>query len=320
MEKIKTLSILGPTASGKSALAVEMAKRLGGQVISCDSMQLYRDMDIGTASVTEEEKQGVVHHLISIKDPEEEFSAAEYAGLARAAIGEIAGQGMLPVICGGTGLYHDSIMKISGFEQYASDEDLRRELYGYAAEHGREALHAMLAEIDPAAAESIHPNNVKRVVRAIEIYRLTGTTKTELDVLQTSGETPYDDTMVILEYSDRALLYSRTDRRVDLMMEQGLEKEVRNLFGKHPDISRTAMQAIGYKEFIPYFKGEIPIETVAENIKLATRHYVKRQLIWFRRYGDAVRIHPDRDGDVRPVEEIADELMSVMESRQSAHI
>ncbi len=312
MEKIKTLSILGPTASGKTALAVEMALRLGGQVISCDSMQLYREMDIGTAKVTEEEARGIAHHLIGVKEPEEEFSAAEYADMARDAIREISRQGDLPIICGGTGLYHDSIMKISGFEQYASDEKLRRELYDYAAVNGNEALHGMLREIDPQAAEGIHPNNVKRVVRAIEMYRVSGITKTEIDALQVSGETPYEDTMVILEFCDRSLLYSRTDRRVELMMEQGLEDEVRNLFERHPDISRTAMQAIGYKEFIPYFRGEISLETVTENIKLATRHYVKRQLIWFRRYKDAIRIYPDRDGAVRPVSEIADELQALL--------
>jgi tRNA dimethylallyltransferase len=206
-------------------------------------------------------------------------------------------------------MYHDSLMRLTSFEPGERDEALREELFAFAAEQGNEALHARLAAVDPEAAEAIHPNNVKRVVRAIEVFETTGKTKTETDRMQVSGEVPYDNTPVILEFADRAFLYERIERRVDIMMDEGLEAEARWVLG-YPNLSKTAYQAIGYKEFAPYFRGECTLADVAAEIKLATRHYAKRQLIWFRK-SDAMRIVPDAcgGGRVRTPDDMADEVI-----------
>lgn len=309
MNKIKTISILGPTASGKTGLAIELAKRLDGEIISCDSMQLYREMNIGTATPDMAEREGIPHHMMDIIPPEEEFSTADYARLASAAIAEVASRGKLPILCGGTGMYHDSLMKITSFGESEANEELREELYKYAQVNGNEALHAILAEFDPEAAENIHPNNVKRVIRAIEIYKTTGKTKTETDREQVAGDIPYDNTTFILDYADRDLLYSRIEKRVDIMFDLGLEDEVRRVLCRGREISRTAAQAIGYKEFIPYFNGEKSLAEVSADIKLATRHYAKRQMIWFRRYKDAVRLVLDEFGGIKSPSQLADEAI-----------
>lgn len=309
MSKIKTISILGPTASGKTGLSIELAKRVGGEIVSCDSMQLYRGMNIGTATPDEKERAGVPHHLMDILDPEEEFSAADYARIASDVIDGIAKRGKVPIICGGTGLYHDSLMKITAFSEGESDEMLRAELYDFAQKNGAVALHERLRAIDPEAADAIHPNNIKRVVRALEVYETTGKTKTETDREQTSGETRYDDTVFVIEYADRNILYSRIEKRVDMMIGEGLEEEARELFSGGHAVGRTAAQAIGYKEFLPYFRGECSLDDVAAQIKLSTRHYAKRQLIWFRRNPEYNRIVPDTDGRIRTASELCDEVM-----------
>ncbi|MBQ2727470.1 MAG: tRNA (adenosine(37)-N6)-dimethylallyltransferase MiaA [Clostridia bacterium] len=311
MTKIKTISVLGPTASGKTGLAIALAKRLNGEVVSCDSMQLYRGMDIGTATPTMEERDGVVHHMFDIVEPEEEFSAAEYAKIAAGVIEEIASRGKLPILCGGTGMYHDSLMRITGYSEGEKDEALREELYRIASEQGNEVLHARLREIDPEAADTIHPNNVKRVVRAIEVFETTGKTKTEIDREQIAGEIPYDDTVFVLEFADRDLLYSRIEKRVDIMMDEGLTEEAERILRTGRNISRTAAQAIGYKEFLPYFAGEKTLDEVAAEIKLATRHYAKRQLIWFRRMQNVYRLVPDENGTVKTADRLADEAIAL---------
>lgn len=313
MTKIKTISILGPTASGKTGLAIALAKKLDGEVVSCDSMQLYRGMDIGTATPDMAERDGVVHHMFDIIDPEDEFSAADYARIASEVIHDIASRGKTPILCGGTGMYHDSLMRISSYSEGERDEELRERLYAYAEEHGNEALHAKLTAIDPEAAEGIHPNNVKRVVRAIEVYETTGKTKSETDREQIAGEIPYDDTMFVLTFADRQRLYARTDLRVDLMMKEGLPVEADRLLNTGRNISKTAAQAIGYKEFLPYFRGEQTLDEVAAAIKLATRHYAKRQMIWFRRYPDVIRLVPDEFGDrLKTADELADEAIRML--------
>ena len=311
MTKIKTISVLGPTASGKTGLAIALAKRLNGEVVSCDSMQLYRGMDIGTAIPTMEERDGVVHHMFDIVEPEEEFSAAEYAKIAAGVIEEIASRGKLPILCGGTGMYHDSLMRITGYSEGEKDEALREELYRIASEQGNEVLHARLREIDPVAADTIHPNNVKRVVRAIEVFETTGKTNTEIDREQIAGEIPYDDTVFVLEFADRDLLYSRIEKRVDIMMDEGLTEEAERILRTGRNISRTAAQAIGYKEFLPYFAGEKTLDEVAAEIKLATRHYAKRQLIWFRRMQNVYRLVPDENGTVKTADRLADEAIAL---------
>ena len=309
-EKIKTISVLGPTASGKTSLAIELAKRLGGEIISCDSMQLYRGMDIGTATPTTAEREGIPHHILDIIEPENEFSAADYASLASDAVEDIVSRGKIPIFCGGTGMYHDSVMKITSFSEGEQDEKLREELYEYAKTHGNEALHDRLRKIDPESADAIHPNNVKRVVRAIEVYETTGKTKTETDREQISGESRYDDCAFIIDFASRELLYDRINRRVDIMFDEGLEREAREILLSGKKISRTAAQAIGYKEFLPYCAGEKTIDEVREEIKLATRHYAKRQLIWFRKDKVSHRLVPDKDGEVRNTSDIADEAVS----------
>ena len=310
MDKIKTWSVLGPTASGKTGLAIELAKRLDGEVVSCDSMQIYRGMDIGTATPSLEEREGIVHHLFDIVDPEDEFSAADYAKAASEVIEDIASRGKTPILCGGTGMYYDSLMKITSFSESVQNEALREELYNFAFEHGNDALHARLREIDPESADAIHPNNVKRVIRAIEMYMTTGRTKTEIDREQITGETRYDDTPIILDYADRAILYDRIERRVDIMIDDGLIPEIERIFMSGRQVSRTASQAIGYKELIPYLRGECTLEAAVAELKLATRHYAKRQIMWFRRYDNVLRIAPDRDGKVMSAAEIANEILT----------
>lgn len=292
MAKIKTFSILGPTASGKTALSIELAKRLDGEIVSCDSMQLYRGMNIGTATPDMAERDGIPHHLFDIREPEDPFSAADYAAAAAPVIADIASRGKAVILCGGTGMYLDSLMKISSFREDRSDEGLREELAKYAETNGNDALHQKLREIDPESAEKIHPNNVKRVIRAIEIYQTTGMTKTMLDAEQIAGETAYDNLNVILDYKNREILYERINRRVDIMLRDGLEEEALELYRAGRLTGKTASQAIGYKELIPYFEGKCTLTEAAEQIKLSTRRYAKRQITWFNRY-DGIRIAPD---------------------------
>ena len=310
MEKQKIIAIAGPTASGKTSLAVTVAEKLGGEVISNDSMQIYRMMEIGTAAPTAEEMRGIPHHMIGILDPLSDFSCADYSETAKKLIGEVSARGKLPVFCGGTGLYLDSVIKVSDFSASVKNSTLRDELSAIAENYGADALHERLRAHDPESAEAIHKNNVRRVIRAIEIFETTGITKTEWDRRSVTSESPYDVTLVVLDFLSRDILYDRCDRRVDMMMEKGLPREVENLW-KNGFLSpeRPAYQAIGYKEFIPYFNGECSLSAVAENIKLATRHYAKRQITWFRRYRDAVILHPDReDGTIKSSEELFLEL------------
>lgn len=287
--KIQTISILGPTASGKTALAVGLARQLDGEVVSCDSMQIYKGMDIGTATPTAAERGGIPHHLLDICDPGVPFSAADYATHAAPVIADISSRGKAVILCGGTGLYLDALMKISGFREEKGDPALRETLMDYAREQGNDALHEELRKIDPEAAEKIHPNNVKRVIRAIEIYRTTGIPKTALDAMQTAGESTYDNVNVILEFRNRAALYERIDRRVDEMIASGLLYEAKALFDSGKLTGQTASQAIGYKEWIPYFEGKITRDEAAAQIKQSTRRYAKRQITWFRRY-DGIRL------------------------------
>ncbi len=273
---MQLLAIVGPTASGKTALSVALAHALSGEILSCDSMQIYRKMNIGTAKPTEEEKEGVPHHLLDIVDPCQNFSCAEYQQLAREKIAQIRARGNLPIFCGGTGLYLDSVLYDRPFDQIPSDPILRAELQ----KTDPDLLYAELQKIDPASAQAIHKNNQKRVQRAVEIYRLTGKTKTQWDLESQQQRPLYDLTVLGLDYRDRKTLYDRIDLRVDLMMAQGLEEEVRSLGLQE---NTTAAQAIGYGEFFPYFRGERSLQEVVDQIKQNSRNYAKRQLTWFRR-------------------------------------
>ncbi len=283
MSKIPLLVVVGPTASGKSAYAIKKAIELGGEIISGDSMQIYRGMDIGTAKPSEEEKSGVLHHLIDVADITEGFSAARFVELASEAIADITARGKLPIIAGGTGLYIDTL--ISGTELSATEDDpiLRESLFKEAEELGVLAMHDRLKQIDPESASAIHPNNLKRVVRALEIYYKTGITKTEQDKKSKENESVYSPHVVYIKPSERETIYERINKRVDVMFEMGLEAEVKALFEKGLRDTPTASQAIGYKEFYPYFDGECDINAVKEAICLNTRRYAKRQLTWFNR-------------------------------------
>ena len=281
-EKITVYAIVGPTASGKSVLALELAQRHGGEIVSCDSMQLYRRMDIGTAKPTAEERRLVPHHMIDVVEPQMSFSCADYVEMADRAIREIHGRGKLPIICGGTGLYLDSLLRGENFQPDLTDDALRAELLEFARKKGNEALHAELARIDPESAEAIHQNNVKRVARAIEIYRLSGMTKTELDKNSRLGEQRFDIRCAGLFYSDREALYRRIEKRVDMMMDEGLEAETRALLAEGVfKENATAAQAIGYKELIGFIEGRETLAEAVEALKAATRRYAKRQITWF---------------------------------------
>ena len=285
------LAVVGPTASGKTWLGVELAKIYGGEVISADSMQIYKGMDIASAKPTEAEKQGIPHHLMGILDRDVSFSAADYVQLANEKIGEVLSRGKLPIIVGGTGLYVDSLLENVKFSEGGSDEAYRQELYDFAKEHGNEALHARLAELDSEAAEGIHPNNLVRVVRALEVCHVTGRKFSELKRESKMVESPYDSLIIGLNYEDRQTLYERIDLRVDEMVKTGLVEEARQLWLESG--MKTAANAIGYKELIPYFKGERGLEECIADIKQETRHYAKRQLTWFRRNPRIEWIMPD---------------------------
>ena len=282
MNKTKILAIVGSTASGKSALAMALAERLDGEIISCDSMQIYRRMDIGTAKPTAAEQAAVRHHMIDVVEPTETFTCADYVAAASRAIEDCASRGKLPIVCGGTGLYLDALLRGGDFAEGGADEDLRRELAAFAEREGNEALHAELRRVDPESADAIHPNNVKRVIRAIEIYRTTGKTKTELDRQSLTLGDRYDATVIGLRYPDRERLYERIDRRVDVMLAEGLLEETQRLCNEGVfAANQTAAQAIGYKELLGYLEGRESLESATETLKMATRRYAKRQMIWF---------------------------------------
>ncbi len=295
----KIIAVAGPTASGKSALALELCKRLDGELISLDSMQIYRGLDIGTAKPTKAEQAEVCHHMIDICEPTENFSAAEFAERAHKVIADVQSRGKKAVLCGGTGLYLDTVLGRLDFGEIESDEKLRGGLIAFAEENGAEALHERLREIDPQAAEKIHPNNVRRVARAIEIYELTGKTKTEHD-REAISDSPYESLIIGLDYDDREVLYNRINRRVDAMIEAGLEGEVRSLVSRGLlSAESTAGQAIGYKEMLGYIAGDCSLGDAVEKIKLGTRRYAKRQLTWLRRNPSINWLYPDRLGDFR---------------------
>lgn len=293
MDKIPVAAVVGPTASGKTALAVELALRLNGEVISADSMQIYRGMDIATAKPAADEMRGVPHHLIGCIEPSETFSVARFCELARPLIADIAARGRLPVIAGGTGLYIDSLLGNLRFAETDSDLALRAELQRELDEQGVEHMLGVLRAVDPASADRLmSERNPKRILRAIEICRTTGVTMTRLNELQTSEPTPYRAVKIGLCAADRAYLYDRIDRRVDRMLEDGLLEEARRFYDGAS--GETAAAAIGYKELLPYLRGETPLDVCVDSLKRATRRYAKRQLTWFRRDGEINWFEIDR--------------------------
>lgn len=279
--KIPVVAVVGPTASGKSRLAVEIALQKNGEVISADSMQIYKGMNVGTAKPTAKEMRGVPHHLIDFAELTEPFSVADYIALASDCIVKLHARGKLPVIAGGTGLYVRSLLHNIQFTENDRDEALRAELLQKTGREGVQPLLEELKQFDPESAQRIHPNNVPRVIRAIEIYRTTGITMTEQLERSRKIPSPYHAFVIGLDFRNRQSLYDRINRRVDLMMENGLLQEAQEVLSR-PD-SQTALQAIGYKELLPYFHGECGLDEAVEQIKRESRRYAKRQLTWFRR-------------------------------------
>jgi len=277
--KQKLLVIIGPTAVGKTNLSIEMAKRYNGEIISGDSMQIYRGMDIGTAKITKEEMQGIPHHLIDIKEPEENFSVAEFQLLVRAKINEIAKRGKLPIIVGGTGLYIQSVIYDYQFSDVPGDEAFRLELEGRVKQIGNDALYKELQAVDPESAAQIHPNNVRRVIRALEIFHLTGKTMQDYQRKQ-QPDLMYETALVGLTM-DREKLYERINLRVDIMVKQGLLDEVKSLYNQGLRDCQS-IQAIGYKEIYDYLDEKVTLDDAVEQLKQNSRRYAKRQLTWFR--------------------------------------
>ena len=312
---IKALAIVGPTASGKTALSLSLAESLGCKIISCDSMQIYRGMDIGTAKATAEEQARAEHFLIDFLDPRESFSVESYRKMAMDAAREISSSGKTPLFVGGTGLYIDSVIRLENSGAPESNEEYRRRQMEIASrEGGEDILWNRLREVDPDSAEKIHKNNVKRVIRALEIYDATGQTKTWFDSQTKAPNPEISVKMITLDFHNRDLLYDRVNRRVDIMMDEGLLSEVEALY--RADMLRpetTAAQAIGYKEIVDYLEGRCTLAEAVEEIKLSSRRYAKRQLTWFRHEKDALKLFVDtEDGKMKNSDDLLAEALELI--------
>lgn len=279
--------LAGPTAVGKTAASIRLAKAIGAEIISADSMQVYRHMDIGSAKIRQEEMEGVPHYLIDVLEPEEEFNVVRFQQMAKAAAEEIYARGRIPIAAGGTGFYIQALLYDIDFTENDGDSSFRRELEKTAEEKGGEYLHALLQEADPEAALQIHPHNIKRMIRALEFHHQTGGKISEHNETEREKESPYNFAYFVLT-DDRSRLYDRIDRRVDLMMEEGLLDEVRFLKERGVRRDSTAMQGLGYKELYAFLDGEYPLEEAVRIIKRDTRHFAKRQLTWFKRERDVI--------------------------------
>ena len=300
-EKIPLAVVLGPTASGKTALAVDLALRFGGEIVSADSMQIYKGMNIATAKPTPAEMRGVPHHLMDFLDPSEGFSVADYAALAHQTIREIRSRERLPILAGGTGLYIDAVVNNISFAEIKTDPRLREELMRLAHQKGAAYLLDELKDFDPDTAAKLQPNNLPRIIRAIEVYRLTGVTMAEHQRRSKMNPTPYRSVLIGLGFRDRQKLYERIDARVDRMLENGLLEEARTVLQKKG--LKTAAQAIGYKELKRYFDGEESLAEAAEKIRQESRRYAKRQLTWFRKNTSVSWLYVD---DYQNMEELAE--------------
>lgn len=279
----KPLIILtGPTAVGKTKASIGLAKALGGEIISADSMQVYRYMDIGSAKIRPQEMDGVIHHLVDVLDPKDDFNVVRFQQMAKEAMQSIYENGHIPIVVGGTGFYIQALLYDIDFTENDSDESLRGELEAYAKQYGTDALHEKLREVDPKSAELIHANNVKRVIRAIEYYEQTGERISDHNETERAKESPYDFVYFVLN-DDRKNLYDRIDRRVDQMVEEGLVDEVRSLKSYGCTRNMVSMQGLGYKEILAYLDGKISLDEAIYRIKRDTRHFAKRQITWFKR-------------------------------------
>ncbi len=294
LSKSRVIAVGGPTASGKTALSVGLAKAFGGEIINADSMQIYKNLDVGTAKPSIEERQGVPHYLLDFLPPETPYSVADFTAAADPLIQEITARGKLPLVVGGTGLYITSLLNGTAFAPEKTDPAIRARLQERAEAEGGAALYAELQSIDPDYAAQVHPNNLPRVIRALELYAATGRRMSEERVNARPAEPPYRSLCLCLTCRDRAVLYDRIERRVNLMVENGVLAEAKQVYD-HRDTYRTAAQAIGYKEFFPYFEGTGSLDECTARLKQATRNYAKRQLTWFRRQNDAVWLYIDEE-------------------------
>lgn len=302
MKKIPVIVVLGPTASGKTALSIELAKVYNGEIVSADSMQIYKGMDIATAKPTKEEMSNVPHHLIGFVDPDKRFSVAEYVETAKKVIFDVSSRGKMPIICGGTGLYINSLIDNIKFDDTSEDFKLREKYQRIAKENGNHYLWEKLKSVDEKAALGIHENNVTRVIRALEVYELSGKTISEAKDISRAEPSPFDAYFIGLNFSDRQMLYEKINKRVDKMIEIGLIEETKQAYSRNCSM-KTAHQAIGYKELIPYFEGESCLEACIDKIKQETRRYAKRQLTWFRRDTRINWINCDEFGSIKKISE-----------------
>lgn len=282
MSKIPLIVVAGPTASGKTGLAIDIANYVGGEIVSADSMQIYKYMDIGSAKPTKEEQSKAVHHMIDFLMPDEEFSVADYTEKAHSVIADINSRGKVAVMAGGTGLYINSVVNDVTFGEMDTDYELRDELHNLAVEKGSEYLLEMLAEFDEVSAKRLHPNNLRRIIRAIEFYKITGKPISEHQEETKKTESRYEPLMLCIDW-DREVLYDRINRRVDIMLEEGLLDEVKHLMDMGYTKDLNSMKGIGYKEIMDYFDGKMSLEETVDLIKQSSRRYAKRQLTWFRR-------------------------------------
>jgi len=291
-QKQQVLAVVGPTASGKTGLGIQLALRYGGEVVSCDSMQIYTQMDIATAKATQAEQEMVRHHLIDFIDPTVSYSVADYVNDAKKVIDHLSSENKLPVFVGGTGLYINSLLENINFDTVADCPEVRAELKLRLEKEGIDALYDELLQKDPALCRTLHKNNVGRVLRALEVIRVTGKPMSQVQKEALDTPKPYDSLVLGIDYKDRQVLYDRINLRVDRMISQGLIEEAERFFTTYKD-TKTAAQAIGYKELKPYFDGELSLETCVETLKQKTRNYAKRQLTWFRKMKNVVWIYGD---------------------------
>ena len=303
--KIPLIAIVGPTASGKTALSVDLATRLNGEIVSCDSMQIYKDMHIASATPDEQEKKGVPHHLVEFLERSQSFSVADYVNLAHQKIKQINEKGKQPILVGGTGLYFNSLIDNVSFTEEKVDESLRQSLEAEFDKIGSEEMLKKLAEFDKTAANRLHPNNRKRIIRAFEVYISTGKTITQQQIDSKSVPSPYKPYIIGLTFKNREILYKRIEKRVDIMLEKGLLEEAKKAYASRDN--KTAIQAIGHKEFFEFFEGKATLEEAIEKLKTETRHYAKRQLTWFGRDDRINWIYLDCTDDVQ------DEAIKILE-------
>ena len=313
MQQKPMIILTGPTSVGKSALSVELAKKINGAVISADSMQVYRHMDIGSAKITPEEMQGVTHYMIDELEPDEEFHVVRFVTMAKEYLKEIYADGKIPIIAGGTGFYIQALLYDIDFTEQQCDETYRRQLEDLAREHGAEYLHGILREVDPASAEAIHANNIKRVIRALEFYHLSGKKISEHNETERRKQSPYNFAYFVLT-DERAKLYERIDRRVDAMIEAGLVEEVKKLKSLGCSREMVSMQGLGYKEILAYLDGGCTLEEAVYIIKRETRHFAKRQLTWFKRERDVIWL--DKQAFGYDDAAILKDMISILEEKE----